>query len=159
MSSQKSGKRWIFALILVVVLVVASLGGIYAYNVNRQQEAAKSVTMSIRGLDVDGTGRVFLSVKYENPSVYNVQVVGGEIHLTIGGYYLGSQVIERSFNLSPGQTLIRTYEYPISLAFGLQLSALKLSAEKVDVRVNGYYRVKCGDQLTTTQFDKTLAWP
>jgi len=143
--------------LIVFVLVVLAVGGVIStlYSSYQHQQAAQRVSITpYQYLTADSLleRKIKFLVRFNNPSDLPVQVVGGELLVSIDGISLG-RAIESGFSISPKRSVSRQYE------FSIPMSDLTKMTEKgegaLEAIITGSFRLISENQEFVNRFSFT----
>ena len=143
--------------LIVFVLIVLAVGGVIStlYSSYQHQQATQRISITpYQYLTADSLleRKINFLVRFDNPSDLSVQVVGGEVFVTIDNIPLG-RAIETGFSISAKRSVSRQYEFSISM------SDLTIMTDKGDgsleALITGSFRLISENQEFVNQFSFT----
>ncbi len=143
--------------LIIFVIVVLAVGGVIStlYSSYQHQQAAQRISITPYQYLTADSGierKINFLVRFDNPSNLPVQVVGGELLVTIDDIPLG-RAIETGFSISPKRSVSRQYEFSISMSDLTKMT--EKSGGALEAIITGSFRLISDNQDFVNRFSFT----
>jgi len=143
--------------LIIFVIVVLAVGGVIStlYSSYQHQQATQRISITpyqYFTADIGIDRKINFLVRFDNPSDRSVQVVGGELLVSIDGISLG-RAIESGFSISPKRSVSRQYEFSISMSDLTRMTEKGGGAR--DATITGSFKLISDNQDFVNRFSFT----
>jgi len=143
--------------LIIFVIIVLAVGGVIStlYSSYQHQQATQRISITPYQYFTADSGvdrKVNFLVRFDNPSDLPVQVVGGELFVTIDDIPLG-RAIDPGFSISAKRSVSRQYEFSISMTDLTRMT--EKGGGAFDAIITGSFRLTSDNQDFVNQFSFT----
>ena len=142
--------------LVIFVIIVLAVGGVIStlYSSYQHQQAAQRISITPYQYFTADSGierKINFLVRFDNPSDLSVQVVGGELLVSIDGISLG-RAIDSGFSISAKRSVSRQYEFSISMS---DVTKMTEKGGALEATITGSFRLTSENQDFVNQFSFT----